>query len=329
MAKKKVRYPKKKMQTIITSVIIGVLLVVFVGGLSVESYARSYIMRFDGRRITSNEHSFYAANFGDNALDVHIDRLVVEKMAQEFNLEIDEDDEDNEELFAARDSYLDAINSGMSYFGLSAKDIIRIFNREIYADMLFERMTADVEIDDEAFAEHLEEERHNQRLFLSEVNVDYIITETEEEAAEVKALAESGTDFKELILEHCIEYFPPEPIPDYDEFDDYYPVDIIDMDAPEGLFGNVEDDAGFELNNDVDGIEIDFDDEDFLDIQPVDDEEFDIDEPEIIDPRMTSASALRPCRTRDSAIRNCASRFSGAVRSTLMSDRSTSSKCPS
>ena len=108
-----------------------------------------------------------------------------------------------QKLYLGQDN-LDAI-------GITDGEMLRIIKQNYLINTIRADIYGEYILDEEDFNEFCLEDFELNYVYYVTVSVDYILTETEEEAETVMELAEGGLDFRELVREHSTDYTAPEP----------------------------------------------------------------------------------------------------------------------
>jgi hypothetical protein len=210
----------------------AVLVVAGFGLYGLSEFNKSYVMTFEGKRISNNDFLFSIMSvlFSDtedpkaDAFDQLLEVLVLESRARGEGISLTDEDRADMESWAAELQNMYAMN-GLDMSFISTGRIAEILATEVYYEQLMDIHTADLEINqadfERAFADYME----NNKADYYEMTFKYAFNLFPEMLEEAKA--ELGTvrevdgeseeeatvfTFDDLVAEQCVMYDPEQGI---------------------------------------------------------------------------------------------------------------------
>lgn len=250
MAKKKKRYPNRKRNIIIGSIITAAVIILAVAGIATSVYldmrSKNYVATINGEKVGVSEFKMellqqqlmFENNYQitqetwyqeldtdyltvDYAKDMAYSYLMSGKVevfkARELGVAVlsDEQKANVEADMESIKMYYGA--EIMKYIGISDKDLFEALSVAYISDNLYNKVTSEgYVLDEEAFEEeyaaYIEENREGLRTY----DINYIVVNSRELMDEILAQLDEGADFRDLVVEHSLDYYVPEPEPTED-----------------------------------------------------------------------------------------------------------------
>lgn len=230
MAKKKKLKSTMFKEKVIALVTVAVLIIGILGGTLIYGSVTNYAVKINGNKVSTNEFKLY---FYENAyfylqygIDLNqtdsegntylssviqqsLDYLLQTKIAyyeaKKLNLTISDEEREKfpEQLQNLKDGFGEEM---MKSLNLSDSQLIKVFEDEAYANALFEYVNRDYVRDETAFEEYFNNYMETNKNTLTKINAEYIIADSEENAAAAKARLEAGEDYAAVFKELSTDY---------------------------------------------------------------------------------------------------------------------------
>ena len=257
MAKKKVQYPNRKRNNILTGFVSVVIIAALVVAVSLNVMARDWVLKIDGNNIKTNEYKLSLAismsnysmyrsmgyewnsQIGENgetlldyakndAINMIINQNIITKECNNRGLTNTEEQitEAKESFDLFWESLSDAAKDDI---GMSKSKIIKYFEESMLGDVLYEEETKHYvfdEAEEESAKTYYENYLVENKTSVVTYNIDYVLTDDEVSADWAREKIERGEDFYGVIQE--FEY----GINPSDEVADEPVVDGAEVDEP-------------------------------------------------------------------------------------------------
>jgi hypothetical protein len=179
-----------------------------------NQYQKSYVMVFEGERISANDLRFTILtvlfnDFDDpksEALDRLIETLTLTHRAKTEGIVLTEEEKTELQQWAVE--YMSMYGMyGIDTSFITNERVAEILATETYFEKLLEIYTADVVIDEVAFNEALADYKENNKMDYYEMNVKYAFNENHDDLAfGLLEIAEGLIDFDELTAIYSVTY---------------------------------------------------------------------------------------------------------------------------
>ena len=213
----KIREMKRKQKQQRTMLITGciaaaVLLVGVLTWIGLDAYNKSYIMVFEGQRVSVNDFRFCGLFAGSeetaktDALDTLLTFMTLDKYARENDFVLGEEEKADLLSYCAglKDYYAQSYGIDLSY--ITTERMAEMLGLDSLRTLLMERYTADYTVDETDYARKLADYTHDERVDYIEMDLKYIFTNTEEDMAPALEALESGADFDWAVAEYSTNY---------------------------------------------------------------------------------------------------------------------------
>jgi len=217
--KNEIKNMKRKIQNVRVFIISFCIIVMItggiVGGIQLNKYldkqSKSYIMTFEGHKVSVEDLKLYTLMLGsgddaqNKGLAALTNFLVLNKTAKEKGIALTEE-EKAAALANARNLKENLVSYGLPKLNMTDERIAEILSESLLANKLIEQLGKDYRIDEADFQKAFEEYRLNGKQFYIDIQLKYVITETEAAADKARELLLSGTAVDDVIKEYSIAY---------------------------------------------------------------------------------------------------------------------------
>jgi len=245
MAKKKVKYPYRTRNNIITAAVAVVLIAVLITLVALNVSARNYVLTLDGKKASVNDYKYYLYNevtlyksygfidylgwSGDisqytgetsgttvaqSAVNGALSALIHERItvreckARGLTLSADQEKTAQDNLNTLLDNLSKAAKSNI---GLSNSQLLTLIKGDLLWDNLYADITQDYAFDQADFDTYYQNYLDTNKYTLTKCNVYYILTDTRDEAEDALAKAMGGESMFDLAKEYSNDYSAPQP----------------------------------------------------------------------------------------------------------------------
>ena len=218
---------RKRTQKRVMLAIGGVILVLLIAAgaawYGIDRYEKSYVMTFDGEKISVNDFKYlalYTSGSGEEkaeARNLLVNNLILNKVAKQDGLELTAE-EMAERLTAAADLKKSA-SIDLGFISTQRMAELDMEGLGLVSGRLRDKYTADYTMDEAEFQAALAEYKTNSRADYTDIQMLYLITDNEDTINEAQQALEDGMDFEEAIRQYSSEYMPPAPVVDGEDLD--------------------------------------------------------------------------------------------------------------
>jgi len=237
MAKKKMQFPNKTRNNIITAAVVsaGAILLIALVALYIQSL--NYVIKIDGKPVTkgsfiltlyltrSEWENYYGSNtilqqqdsngryYAEYAMDDGLNRAMQQKVAaNEFNnrkLSLTKEQKDEAKQYRD-DLVANASKAMLNHIGMSNGQILKFWEEYMMYSALYDDITKEYVFDAADYEIYYYDTLAEYDKSIREYNVNYIVVDSRQTAEEVQAKIKNGGDIFELIKEYSTEYAAPE-----------------------------------------------------------------------------------------------------------------------
>jgi hypothetical protein len=213
---------KQRKQITIIGLIAGAALIVLTFGLyGLNQFNKSYVMTFEGKRVSVNDFRFTlistmnseSEDHKSEAFDLLLETLVLISRGEAEGVELTDDDKGNMLSWAGQYKSQFTSNYGMDMSFITTERVAEILSTEVYFENLMQKYTVDLVIDEEELEQAFQEYKENNKTEYYDMQFKYAYNLDREALETARNEVEEGNlTFDELVETQSVLYDAEEGI---------------------------------------------------------------------------------------------------------------------